>query len=628
MREMNLRTKIPFPLFAILGMTALAACGPRFTGEDQAVADAGSAIHPNPAESYDAGTYMSHDAGSYDSNSSYVSSDAGSSSGNNNGNNNNGGYDSGISYWNDAGAYDSGYYWSDASSSPSDAPPIEERDAGPATDAATEDDAAAEWAWFQLSTDDSTSMATAQLLKLDYLPGNFSLHSHEVINYYDPPASLRSNDAPTTQWQTPEGIVVAMEARPHVVEGSDENTDPEQVFDAGTSSNDGENYASDACGYGDVYHGDIDPGVDLGPEPEPDPVQEPRQGMDMLVHVYAPAVSNQERRPWNLHLCVDVSGSMGGDKIDFVRDALRRLVNHMQAGDKLSLTTFESSAHQIFESLEVSQHHADIINNINGLESTGSTNMIAGLRLAYGNAQSAFDPQAVNRVIVFSDGDANVSNTDIASFAQLTRINNQEGIYLSGVGVGTDYAWERMDALTDAGKGAHVFLPNADEVGVVFGRMLPKLIEVAADQVAIELQLPPGFALEHFSGEEVSTNQQHRVANVVLAAGDDMTLLANYSTRDPEELQQDLIITLRYRPLGSGEPQVFSQRVAIQDLMTDDGSALMRRTELVERYAKWALWQSDEDPELLEIELRNFSPNDSGLIEMANQVQGLRANRW
>ena len=63
------------------------------------------------------------------------------------------------------------------------------------------------------------------------------------------------------------------------------------------------------------------------------------------------------------------------------------------------------------------------------------------------------------------------------AFSRLTRINGQEGIYLSGIGVGTGYEFELMDQLTDAGKGAHVFLPNAEEVDLIFGDYLPKLIE-------------------------------------------------------------------------------------------------------------------------------------------------------
>ena len=87
--------------------------------------------------------------------------------------------------------------------------------------------------------------------------------------------------------------------------------------------------------------------------------------------------------------------------------------------------------------------------------SPGSTNMIAGLERVYELAQNNFDENKLSARF-FGDGNA-MLGIHLEEFNSLTRMNGQEGIYLSGVGVGTNYDWERMDQLTDAGKGAHVF---------------------------------------------------------------------------------------------------------------------------------------------------------------------------
>ena len=69
-------------------------------------------------------------------------------------------------------------------------------------------------------------------------------------------------------------------------------------------------------------------------------------------------------------------------------------------------------------------------------------------------------------------------------------------MYLSSVGVGSDFDWARMDQLADAGKGASVFVPNAEEATRLFAtEQFTKLVEIAADEVDIELELPAGFAL-------------------------------------------------------------------------------------------------------------------------------------
>lgn len=608
------------------GFAVFVACGGTIPdpGEDSDQADASMPLESRDAgigASSDSGTHVTYDGAAHDS-SGYNSS-----------------YDSG-SY--DGGSYNSGSYdasYSDAASTyaPNDAGSSASLDASAeGIEPPVEED----WAWFQLSPDDSTSMATAQLLKVeDSIYWGFRLLPHEVINYYDPPASLREEQGPALQWTTPEGYTVALEALeqgPVTGDGPYPEAVDAGVNDSVESGNvDGNTVEWGDCGpiYEAFDSGDYSDAcvTDSGPENDDPPIEQEqpviREGVEFMVHVYAPKTPDAQRRPWNLHLCVDVSGSMSGEKIAFVQDALLRLVDSMQDEDQLSLSTFESSGQVLFASLNVDDNRTFIRQTIRDLEAGGGTNMAAGLTLAYGAAQSAFDSEMINRVLLFSDGDANVGDTDIDHFASLTRINNQEGIYLSGIGVGSGYAWETMNALTDAGKGAHVFLPDADEVGTVFGPMLHKLIEVAADDISIELSLPPGFALDSFSGEEVSTNPNRRVPNVVLASGDDMTLLASFSTVDPSEFDQDMILTLRYRPLSSAEPVVWEQRLAISTLFAQSSSALMQRTALVDRYARWAVGESFDDPALLEIALRDFSPSDSGLLEMADLVPLIAARR-
>ncbi|MBN2358299.1 MAG: VWA domain-containing protein [Deltaproteobacteria bacterium] len=472
------------------------------------------------------------------------------------------------------------YHSPDGGSADAEADDGSQTDAG-AADAVAEDAAAAdsgqaadELRWYQLSPDDSTSMASAQLIKAGfsnyYGSNQIAIRPHEVINYYDPPAALRAPQHLATSWTLADGVFVGVDAR-----------------------------------RSEVVNGEL-------------------EALDLLIHAYAPALDVAERRPWNLHLCVDVSGSMSGDKIATVRGALQLLADALRPGDKISLTTFSSNARIVFRTLEAGDNLAHIRSELCALEAQSSTNMMAGLALAYEEAQSAFDPAAVNRVILFSDGNANVGDTEIASFAGLTRINQGEGIYLSGVGVGSDYDVERMDALTDAGKGAHVFLPNLSEIGVVFSNMVRKLVEVHSDAVSIEVELPASFALQRFSGEEFSTDPDARVPNVVLAAGDDLTVLSRFVTTAPASFERDLIVTVRYRPLASAAEQVFSQRIAIADLIAAPGT-LLERTRLVDAYARWAAGAEDAmDATTLGQALAAFEWQDMGLEEIACVVRAGR----
>jgi len=460
--------------------------------------------------------------------------------------------------------------------------------------------------WFQLSTDDSTSMASAQMFK-----GNIwgqALKHHEFINYYDPPAGLRDQE----EWGidgTVETIHYSLKIDnfTHEVMGNcDEPTDP-------------------------VDQPETDPESDMDGESEtPDPVDEEncvetesRNIAEVLFHMNTPTVDQETRRNWNVFLCVDVSGSMSGSKMAFTRDALSQMLTHFKEGDKLTLITFDSNSHDVFIDLEYSSNESEIRAAFAGLNAGSSTNMIAGLERTYQLAQNNFDETMLQRVLLFSDGAANVGDTDIATFSDLTRMNGQEGIYLSGIGVGQNYDWERMDRLTDAGKGAHVFLPNSQEVDLIFGDYFPKLVEVAADRIAIEMTLPQGITLESFSGEEVSTNPEERLQNIILAAGDDITFLARFQIHREEALTEPVQFVLKLRPLSTAEEVVETIDIEhFSDLIKNPG-ALLSRTRLVNDFAKLATGAGypQVTPEQLDDALSGQTASDWGLAEIQYLVQ-------
>jgi Ca-activated chloride channel homolog len=391
--------------------------------------------------------------------------------------------------------------------------------------------------WLELSTDDSTSMASAQYYKAHrggYLSGS-PLFTHEFINYYDPPASLFG-------------------AEPWVIDESIADT------------------------------------LSMGVEAER--VGEDGGEIEFLFQLKADAISTTMRRGWNIFLCVDVSGSMSGEKIEHVRNALVLMLQHFKAGDRVTLVTFDSTYHDVFVDADFASQEQFIRENFQSLEPGSSTNMLAGLDRSYALAQDNFQSDMTNRVLLFSDGAANVGDTDIQSFADLTRINEQEGIYLSGVGVGLNYAVERMDRLTDAGKGAHVFLPDDNEVNLIFGDYFSKLIEVAADEISIEMELPVGIHLSGFSGEEVSFNPDQRLQKVVLAAGDDLTFLARFVIDDEEALDKSLTLRVSATPLSTGQKITTEIEVAkVSDLLVDTG-ALAWRTRIIRDFAQVAIGES------------------------------------
>ena len=441
--------------------------------------------------------------------------------------------------------------------------------------------------WVQFSTDDSTSMASAQLYKTGRSVGGLP---HEFVNYYDPPSHLFDEETWGLQSNVTNDIRLGLKA----AEGNTVD-----VFVEVEEEVDGETHLT---------------GV----------VQE-RGTVDLLFQMQADTVDQSERRAWNLFYCIDVSGSMGGSNMQFAKRALNNSLAHMKTGDRITLVTFGSNANLIFEDLEFTANEATISNAFHSLNAGGGTNMIAGLNLAYELAQNLHDDNAVNRVILFSDGAANVGDTAIASFESLTRMGDSEGIYLSGVGVGSGYNQERMDRLTDAGKGAHVFLPSQAEADLIFGDYFSKLVEVSADQVAIEMLLPVGIRLAGFSGEEVSFDPEQRLQNIVLAAGDDMTFTARFIVDDEAALNEAATLRVTLRPLSTGEEQIVELDVErFADLISAPGD-LFERTQAISDFAKIVTGAGGEtqSPADLQDTLNNMGTSDWGIAEVRSLAQGL-----
>ncbi len=445
--------------------------------------------------------------------------------------------------------------------------------------------------WIQFSTDDSTSMASPQLFKA----GQYGGLPHEFVNYYDPPASMFEEETWSIEEDVNEDIRLGLKT-----------TEAQTITRTYPCGEDGS-----------------DQGFEVVGEQE---CTEEKEVVDVLFQMRADAVPQSERRNWNLFFCVDVSGSMTGDNLLYAKRALEKSLDNLKTGDRVTMVTFNSQAVLHFEDLEFTANEETIRNAFDNLEAGGGTDMRRGLNLTYELAQALYNTDHTNRVILFSDGAANVGDTRIAGFEALTRIGGNEGIYLSGVGVGHYYDMERMDALTDAGKGAHVFLPSIEEVDLIFGDYFSKLVEVSADQVAIEMMLPEGLALEGFSGEEVSVDPEQRLQNIILAAGDDMTFTARFVVHDEAALDGAASLKVTLRPLSSGEEQIIEIEIdKFSDLIADPG-VLFERTQLVSDFAKYATGHNGATRTLeeLEADLEALDNPDWGLAEIEGYVSQLQ----
>ncbi len=191
-----------------------------------------------------------------------------------------------------------------------------------------------------------------------------------------------------------------------------------------------------------------------------------------------------------LTFVVDVSGSMGYDnRLELVKQALGLLLDHLRPDDRVALVVYGSNGRVL---LGHTADHEAIRRAIADLQPEGATNAEEGLEIGYRLAREDFRPGAVNRVILCSDGVANVGATGPGSILERIGEAAREGIELTTVGFGMgNYNDVLMEQLADRGDGSYAYVDTLDEARRVFVENLTGTLQTVARDAKVQVELDP-----------------------------------------------------------------------------------------------------------------------------------------
>ena len=214
----------------------------------------------------------------------------------------------------------------------------------------------------------------------------------------------------------------------------------------------------------------------------------------LRVGVATPAKSAADRKPANLVFLIDVSGSMSGaDRLGLAKQSLKLLVGNLNPNDTVALVTYAGSSGLVLAATPVAAKDK-ILRAIDGLDSGGSTAMGAGLDLAYAEAMKGNKQGAISRVIVMSDGDANVGTSDPQGIQGIIADRVKQGITVSTVGFGMgNYRDNLMEQLADSGNGNAFYVDSIDAAKRIFSDQLASTLEVAAKDTKLQVELDPAM---------------------------------------------------------------------------------------------------------------------------------------
>lgn len=205
-------------------------------------------------------------------------------------------------------------------------------------------------------------------------------------------------------------------------------------------------------------------------------------------------------RPLNLSLVIDRSGSMAeSDKMSRVKESLRLMVEKLRPEDVVSVVGFDTGAQVLYSANRVGDGY-QLRRVIDCLQPEGSTNIHAGLMLGYAEAQKNFRRDATNRVILLTDGIANVGVTAPDRIAAASAEYNNRGIDLSTVGVGLELNNDLLRTLATTGRGLYHFVSDYEDIEKVFVNEVQSLVSSVAKRVELSVDADANLQVEKIYG--------------------------------------------------------------------------------------------------------------------------------
>jgi Ca-activated chloride channel family protein len=276
------------------------------------------------------------------------------------------------------------------------------------------------------------------------------------------------------------------------------------------------------------------------------------------IGVQGKTIAASERKPVHLVYLVDTSGSMHApDKIGLAKQSLKILTNALKKGDTVALCTYAGSVREVLAPTGI-EDKDKILAAIEDLSASGSTAMSSGIELAYKLAERTAVKGHVNRVIVLSDGDANVGRTSHTEILAMIGRYKEKGITLSTVGFGSgNYKDTMMEQLADKGDGNYAYIDSDVQAKRVFQDQLSGMLEVIARDVKIQVEFDPKIVQQYrlvgYENRDVADKDFRNDKVDAGEIGNGHSVTAIYDVVMKDTTASPLVLRLRHKPALGGD---------------------------------------------------------------------------
>ncbi|MDD5306887.1 MAG: VWA domain-containing protein [Deltaproteobacteria bacterium] len=219
------------------------------------------------------------------------------------------------------------------------------------------------------------------------------------------------------------------------------------------------------------------------------------------------------RAPVNVAIVLDRSGSMSGEKIAKAKEAALLAVDRLGGDDTVALVAYNHTVSVLVPSTKVSDR-TGIRKAISELFADGNTALFAGVSKGAEEVRKFIDRNRVNRVVLLSDGLANVGPSSPGDLGYLGSSLFKEGISVTTIGLGGGYNEDLMAELARRSDGNHAFAENAVDLARIFTYEFGDVLSVVAREVVVEVRCAPGVRPIRVLGRDAEVSGQNVYARM------------------------------------------------------------------------------------------------------------------